>query len=460
MDRLLKPDEIALKRHEIIAAVVSATIDEADEARISQLKRDTCLKYGISRRTLGRWLKGHFENGFEGLRPMPRNMRPNAAHVRYAHSLIPEALIDEAVLLRREVPMRSVDQIIEILELEGKAEKGFLRRSTLQSKLQARGVSTAQMKLYHRTGLAARRFVRKDRNELWQSDVKFGPYLKIDGKPKQIYLVCFIDDATRYVVHGEFYDSLDQSIVEDCLRKAVMKEGLPKRLLFDNGKQFRNKWMERACAMLDIKLIFTAPYSPETKGKVERFNRTVDSFLAEARLKNARNLDEFNDLWQVWLQECYHSRQHDGIAGKTPKEAYNNSAATLRFAPSETLAAAFLRHETRKVDKSGCISFRGKKYEVGITYIGRVVDVLYDPLDVSVLTVEDKGFRTSHAVHELVIGEHTGPRPKPPERLTPKKPETSRLLDAKAKVYKKRKLSAKRAISYRDINERSGGADV
>jgi len=102
---------------------------------------------------------------------------------------------------------------------------------------------------------------------MWQADLKFGAILKINGKKVQTYFVGFIDDATRYIVHGEFYSDQDQSIVEDCLRKAILKEGVPQRLLFDNGPQFRNKWMERACAILDIKLIFAAIYSPETKGK-------------------------------------------------------------------------------------------------------------------------------------------------------------------------------------------------
>ena len=105
---------------------------------------------------------------------------------------------------------------------------------------------------------------------MWHSDIKYGPFLTINGEKKQIYLVSFMDDATRYVVHGEFYDSLDQTVVEDCFRKAVLKEGLPRRVYFDNGKQYRTKWMDRACAILGIKLLYAKPYSPESTGKIER----------------------------------------------------------------------------------------------------------------------------------------------------------------------------------------------
>uniref|UniRef100_UPI0035B518E4 hypothetical protein n=1 Tax=Peribacillus tepidiphilus TaxID=2652445 RepID=UPI0035B518E4 len=51
---------------------------------------------------------------------------------------VPPHLLEEAFLLRREVPGRSVSQIIQILEWEGKAQPGHLKRSTLQEKLAER----------------------------------------------------------------------------------------------------------------------------------------------------------------------------------------------------------------------------------------------------------------------------------------------------------------------------------
>jgi len=325
MKQSTKPDEIALERHKIIAPIISAIEDGSDLAKIYQLKAETIESFGISRRTLGRWLEGWAKNGFEGLKPMPRNLRPSVS--------IPTALIEEAVLLRREVPSRSIDQIIGILEAEGKAPKGFLRRSTLQNHLQRKGYSSAQMKLYTQKEIAARRFARKERNEMWQSDIKYGPTLSVNGHVKRTYMVAFIDDATRYIVHAEFYDNQDQTVVEDCLRKAILKEGLPRRLFFDNGSQYKTNWMHRACAVLGIQLIFAAPYSPESKGKIERFNRTIDSFLAEVALKKPKTLDEINQYFKVWLSECYQNKEHSAIAvsvGNRPKHALRATrSATL-----------------------------------------------------------------------------------------------------------------------------------
>jgi transposase InsO family protein len=435
-------ESTAFERYKIISPILVAMEENADRGKIGLLKSEACGLAGVSRKTLSRWLNRYTLEGIDGL-------KYQAGAV--SKKLIPDALVREAVILRREVPTRSVPQLIEILEMEGKAPKGFIKRTTLQDRLREAGYSSTQMKLYQRPGIAARRFARLERNDMWQADIKYCGYIIPSKEPRELFFVGFIDDATRYIVHGGFYLESDQSIVEDALRRAILKEGLPQRLFFDNGKQFRNKWMERACAILDIKLIFTAPYSPEAKGKIERFNRTLDSFLDEAMLKRPADLSEINTLFDIWLAECYHNREHAGIEN-TPEIAYKSSKKPLRFLPVDTVARAFLHSEKRKVDKTGCISFKGKKYEVGVVYIGRTVDLVYDPADISSLTVEDNNLGTSFRIDKLAIGPHTGPRPKLPEYMTEVKPETSRLLDEKQKRYEKRRLSATRAISYAQIN--------
>lgn len=448
MKDMRKPEEIAVERHKIIAPILAAIEEKSDAAKIVLLKKEAYEQYGISRRTLMRWLTGYQENGFEGLKPVARS---NAGSC-----VISEELIAEAILLRREVPGRSIPQIIEILEMEGRTPVGFLKRTTLQDKLSERGYSSRQMKLYQSGGMAARRFQRQERGDMWHSDIKYGPFLTINGEKKQIYLVSFLDDATRYVVHGEFYDSLDQTIVEDCFRKAILKEGLPRRVYFDNGKQYRTKWMDRACAVLGIKLLYAKPYSPESTGKIERFNRTVDSFLDEVSLKGCKTLDDFNRYFNVWLTECYHTRKHGGLKGAAPEIAYKTSKSPLRFVSPEIVASAFMRVERRKVDKSGCISFGGKKYEVDALLAGRVVDIAYDPNDVQSLTAEYDG--KSWRVKELRIGVHTGPRPKLPKSMLPALPQTSRLLDEKEKRFAARREIVRRAIRFKGLE--GGEGDV
>jgi len=164
-----KSEEIAVNRHKIIAPILVAMDEKTDAAKIMLLKNEACEQGGIHRRTLGRWLDGYERHGFEGLKPRSRSNKRNGS--------IPEDLIREAILLRREVPGRSIEQIIEILEMEGKVPKGILKRTTLQDKLQKEGYSARQMKMYQSGGLAARRFQRKERGDLWHSD--YSAYLSI-----------------------------------------------------------------------------------------------------------------------------------------------------------------------------------------------------------------------------------------------------------------------------------------
>lgn len=132
-------DEIALERYKIISPILSAITENADRAKIGLLKSEVCGASGITRKTLSRWLERYSESGFDGLR-----YRGAATSKRK----IPGELVKEAILLRMEVPSRSVPQIIEILEMEGKAPAGLLRRTTLQDRLREEGYSSSQMKLY------------------------------------------------------------------------------------------------------------------------------------------------------------------------------------------------------------------------------------------------------------------------------------------------------------------------
>ena len=260
----------------------------------------------------------------------------------------------------------------------------------------------------------------------------------------------FSYDATRYVLHAEFYDNLDKAIVQDCFRKAIIKEGLPSRVYFDNGGQFRNRWMQRACAKLNIKLLFAKPNSPESTGKPERWNRTVDSFLSEAKLKRLSNLDSYNYYLKVWLQESYHSKTHASLKD-TPENAYKTSKAPLRFVGQEVIADAFLQCETRTVDKSGCVRLENRLYDVGIPLIGQKVDAVFDPADLSSITVEHGPTGYTKRVKELVIGPRAGKRPKLPGTLLPEPCETSRYLDVKERQYVKNQTAVRRAIRYSQI---------
>ena len=103
-------DEEALKRYGMIVPLLDP---ELDEGKRRQMREEAAERNGISKRTLYRYEKGCREEGFEGLRPAGRTKKR-----RQGLSENFERIMEQAVQLKREVPKRSVRQIIKILELE------------------------------------------------------------------------------------------------------------------------------------------------------------------------------------------------------------------------------------------------------------------------------------------------------------------------------------------------------
>ncbi|MBT2195553.1 Mu transposase C-terminal domain-containing protein, partial [Heyndrickxia coagulans] len=139
----------------------------------------------------------------------------------------------------------------------------------------------------------------------------------------------------------------------------------------------------------------------------------------------------------------------------SPRSAFRSDRKALRFIEPDTLADAFLHCETRKVDKSGCISFMDQKYEVGLAFIGQKVEVIYDPADLEELTIEFEGYSPWKA-HKLEIGERSGKRPPLPDHLQPQEADSSRLLKAAEQKYQERQMEQTPAVSFRAVWKEDG----
>ena len=448
MNKTRTPDDVAAARLQMITPMLDESLDTS---QIIELKKKISEENELSYRSISRYLDTYKSGGFAGL-------KPKTGYKRSSNKLpdnFPE-VVEHAVILRRECPTRSVSDIIRILELEELVTPGVISRSTLQRHLQSKGFGALQVKLYSKKGAASRRFAKKHRCMLFQGDIKYGPFLPIgnDGAKKQIYLSAFIDDATRYVVAAKFYDNQKVGIIEDSLRTAIMHYGKPDKIYVDNGKQYRSEWLKKTCNRLGIRLLFAKPYAPEGKGKIEAFNRTVDSFLSEVALNKPTALEELNDSFDLWLNKHYHKRPHSGLDGLTPEVAFKSDKRPLKFLHSKEIGEAFLHTETRKVDKTGCISFGGKQYEASMKLIGRNVEVHYDPTWTDEVEIRHKDFKPIKAKIQ-VIGENCGIRKSLPDDIGTLDVQSSRLLDALNKDNAKSRTNSQRAVSYNDI----GGQD-
>ncbi|MCR5776379.1 MAG: DDE-type integrase/transposase/recombinase [Lachnospiraceae bacterium] len=454
----------ALERFRMISPLIDPDID--NPKRI-QLRKAIAEENGISTRSLYRYESSFRDNEFAGLKPVPRS----GVH---SHKL-PEnfdSLLKEAIHLRLEVPERSVDQIISILELEGKAPIGRLKRSTLQRHMYKAGYGTRHLKIYaDARESSSKRFCKPHRMMLVQGDIKYGPILTINGKKVQTYLSSAIDDHSRMILASQFYDNQEELIVEDTFRKVILRYGKFDACYFDNGTQYIAKQLKFSLARLGIRVRHAKVRSGKSKGKIEKFHQVVDSFIREAKLKDIESLEELNRLWNIFLEEYYSHKPHNGIKeyyesmgasvpkeGITPLQEFNRDKRALAFIDAGVVAEAFMYHEKRRVNKGACISFKGRQYETKPSLIGYEVEVSYDPISPETVTISYPGIEPFKA-KPLKIGEYCDKKETLPIAMQLESPGTSRFLDALDSKHKQTKKQLTDAISFASYRK-EGGSNV
>ena len=457
-------EQEALHRYQMIAPLMDESLDPAKRTR---MRNDIAARNKVSERSLRRYEDAYREGGFQGLKPKARSSKPSK---RLPKNF--DELLAEAIQLKREEPKRSVNQIITILELEGRVAPGVLKRSTMERHLYAAGFGVRQMQMYNDARSSSqKRFCKPHRMMLLQGDIKYGPKLPIgkNGALKQTYLSSAIDDHSRYVIASRFYDNQEEAIVEDTFRKVILKAGRFDACYFDNGSQYIAKQLKLSLAKLGITIRHAPVRSGKSKGKVERFHQIVDAFTREAKLKKIRSLEDLNHYWEIYLEEYYHKSPHDGIreyyeslgspvpeGGITPLQEWNRDSRALVFLDTAVVAEAFLHHEERKVDKGACISFQGRKYETKTSLIGCTVSIAYDPVAPETITVSCQGVEPFTA-QPLKIGEYCDKTPAIPESMLPAEAQTSRLLDALEKRRDNSQRELANAISFGNYRKEGNG---
>lgn len=379
--------EIALFRYGLIAALVFGPLSNGQMTRalgeISARKYiipySTRTQVAIS--TLRRYLKQYKTGGFDALRPQER-----------ADKGIPRALgvdvLQKAIALRQEQADRTTPMIVELLERDPELKLDQpLNAHTLTTHLRASGQTR---RLLARSPRAFRRFERDHPNSLWQGDAMVGPWLpdpSQPGKKRRAHLFCFLDDHSRLVPHAEFFWDEALPRLERVLKVGILKRGLPKALYVDNGQVYNATQFSVACASLGIECIHTAPYSPEAKGKQERFFETVRlQFMPEVETSAIATLSDLNESFWAWLELIYHPRKHSETE-QSPLERFQAGLAQVRQADAETLRKAFLWREKRRVHKDGRIELQGNTYRVDPQLTGRQIELHFDPFDLSTLNV-------------------------------------------------------------------------
>ena len=214
-------------------------------------------------------------------------------------------------------------------------------------------------------------------------------------------LFAIIDDFSRAIVHGEFYWDEKLPRLEDALKKAILRHGVPAQFYCDNGSAFSSHHLVRICAKLNIKLSHSRAYKPMGRGKIERFFRFIDtSFRPEAHVQiengSLSTLKQLNEAFTSWLEGYYHLRKH-GSTGQSPNDRVAGLKRTMRRVSMMELTEIFLWEQSRKVDKTGCVSVFGNIFEVPAHLSSQTVTLRFDPYDLSLMQVWHEGNRLPDA---------------------------------------------------------------
>ncbi len=362
---------VAVFRYSLISDIVN--VKDLDWGEAERLIQEKCArkwdipgsaKSRVSRSTILSWIRA-YRVGNHDLKALYPKDRCDKGVSRAFDEDTSLALVN----LKKENPPATVRELLALMQQRKLIPPGTeLKPATVYRLLNSQGL------IKPRAGQKDRRkFEAPAANNLWQSDVMHGPKLKVDGRLRKTYLIAIIDDHSRLIVHARFYLSEGLPCLLDCLEQAFLKRGLPEKLYVDNGSAFRSHHLAHIAASLNLTLIHARPYSPQGKGKIERWFKTVRSWFLPGFC--GQTLEDLNEALSIWIEEVYHQSQH-GSTRQTPFKRFTAHIDNIRQAPAD-LKSHFRKVARRKVSQDRSISLNGRLYEAPVSLIGQRVELLY-----------------------------------------------------------------------------------
>ncbi len=338
-------------------------------------------RHHLSEKTIENWYYAWKRGGINALVPKGRK---DAGKTKMTSK-------DEEAILqcKKENKRRSVSQIKRILEMSRVTALGKLSHSAIYRVLKSAGLSRCMSDAIET--IERRTFCAQYAGDIWYGDVLHGPVVPVGKKLRKVYLVSLMDDASRLICHSAFCLGETALDIEGILKQAVMKRGLPKKLVVDNGSAYRAGSFQGICARLEIRLIYCRPYTPEAKAKLERWHRVVrGTFLKELDTNQLKDLGDLNARLWAWIESEYHHKPHSSLDGLTPSLRWQKDLIQVRplGSFSEKLDEIFYHRDTRKVRKDGTISYEGQWLEVPYELVGKTVVLVVSPHDKKVVRVE------------------------------------------------------------------------
>ena len=346
------------QRYQAVLAVIS------DGRTVTEV----AAQWKVSRQTLHAWLARYEAEGLDGL--VDRSRRP----VSCPHQMPPE-FEARALELRRARPFWGARRIALALAREGvkppPSESGVYRalvRAGVIDPVARRGRDQRW-----------KRWERGSAMELWQFDV-VGGFLLSDGTSAKA--LTGVDDHSRFCVSAHLMPRERTQAVCDGFAAAMTRHGVPEQVLTDNGKVFTGRFhrppvevlFDRICRENGVEHLLTAPRSPTTTGKIERFHRTLRTEFNTRQV--FRTLRTAQQALDEWVTHYNGERLHSSLGDATPASRFDRESTPVRPFAQQRPERAGEQWVARRVCANGIVCVAYQQVSVGKNYSGSACDVL------------------------------------------------------------------------------------
>lgn len=285
-----------------------------------------------------------------------------------------------------------------------------------------------------RDHLISLRYEAKRRNQIWQADHSALPMEVLFGRNTatldQPWLTLFLDDKTRLIMGFAISQGPRHDVVLAAMYEAIAPSpveggeigGIPDLMLWDNGLDFLSGPVSAACQALGIGVDHAPPYTPQTKGKVERSFRTIKGRLltrlqgvkAGPKRRDGKAMLPVGDPMHVseLVEEVrveidrYNHTVHSALDGRSPVQAWLEDDAAVTWVDHDTIRPLLLAGETRKVHRDG-IHFRNRIYVAAFlnNLVGSTVEIHHMVHDRTFIEVVADGVSVGRAYSQDELSE-------------------------------------------------------
>ncbi len=182
-------------------------------------------------------------------------------------------------------------------------------------------------------------------NQRWHTDIM---YLRI--KDSWYFLVSFLDDYSRYLVHWELLTSMTANDVTLAAQAALEKYPYASpEIVSDHGVQYTSAEFKKLVRRFELNHILCRVAHPQSNGQIERFHRSTREKL---ETRDFNNFSKGKEVIAQWVDEYNENRLHAGIGFLRPADYFRRDPDKLRAIRKQKLTNARERRININISKN------------------------------------------------------------------------------------------------------------